>query len=148
MTLELKHLNYLTEAITGQGHIVVAAQRSLKDVEFEGFVGMGLSGSMIAPLLAFVMGKRFAIVRKRDRAQSHSATAHGIESGLKAGDRWLFCDDFISGGQTRATVVERIREHHVGHVEYVGDYLYAAGGYTTAFLNHEDTRGARLLKGE
>jgi len=140
---ELKLSPYLSEAITDQNRIVEAAKNGLDSIEFDGFVGMGLSGSIIAPLLAFILDKRFAIVRKEDRARSHSATPHGIESGLREGDRWLFCDDFISTGQTRKTVIERIREHHVGAVEYVGDYLYAAGGYTTSYLDGEDFRDGR-----
>jgi len=137
---DLKHSPYLSTAITDLPTVVREAQESLRGVEFDGFVGMGLSGSMIAPLLAYALGKRFAIVRKKDKAKSHSATPHGIESGLHVGDRWLFCDDFISSGRTRHLVVERIREHHVGAVEYAGDYLYASGGYSTMYLDGDDNR--------
>ncbi len=140
----LRHSPYLSNALTDQQRLVDDARQDLNGVEFDGFIGMGLSGSMVAPLLAFVMGKRFAIVRKRDRAKSHSATAHGIESNLKPGDRWLFCDDFISSGGTRKTVIDRIREYHVGAVEYVGDYLYAAGGYSTTYLQRIDTREGKM----
>ncbi len=137
---DLKRSPYLSDAFTDQRRIVEAATQTLDMIDFQAFVGMGLSGSIIAPLLAFVMGKRFAIVRKKDRARSHSATPHGIESSMLEGDRWLFCDDFISSGATRKIVIERIKEFHVGAVEYAGDYLYAAGGYTTSFLDGHDGR--------
>ena len=142
MPHELIHSPYLGEAIISQNRIVEAAKAQLEDmnIDFQGFIGMGLSGSMVAPLLAYVLGKRFAIVRKEEGARSHSATTHGIESGLKAGDRWLFCDDFICSGQTRARVIERIRDHHVGEVTYVGDYLYGSGGFSTAYLDHQKDR--------
>ncbi len=139
-----RHSPYLSNALTDQQRLVTDAHECLKGVEFEGFIGMGLSGSMVAPLLAYVMGKRFAIVRKRASARSHSATAHGIESNLKPGDRWLFCDDFISSGETRKTVIDRIRDHHVGAVEYAGDYLYAAGGYSTTHLRRIDLREGNM----
>ena len=149
---DLIHSPYLSEAIVSQKRIVEAAKQGLEGVEFDGFIGMGLSGSMVAPLLAFVLGKRFALVRKENEARSHSATPHGIESGLKEGDRWLFCDDFISSGQTRCLVIARIKDHHVGEVTYVGDYLYASGGYCTTFLRGEDYRSRypvpEALRGE
>ncbi len=137
---DLRRSPYLSDAFEAQERIVKTAKNELDGVEFEAFVGMGLSGSIMAPLLAFVMGKRFAIVRKKDHARSHSATPHGIESGMREHDRWLFCDDFISSGATRLTVIERINAHHVGEVAYVGDYLYAAGGYTTSYRDGDDTR--------
>ncbi len=137
---DLRRSPYLSDAFESQERIVKTAKNELDGVEFEAFVGMGLSGSIIAPLLAFVMGKRFAIVRKKDHARSHSATPHGIESAMREHDRWLFCDDFISSGRTRKIVIERIRDFHVGAVEYVGDYLYAAGGYSQQYLDGHDTR--------
>jgi len=137
----LRHSPYLSEAITDQTRIIEQAEMSLEDVEFEGFIGMGLSGSMVAPLLAYALGKRFAIVRKKSSPRSHSATPEGIESGLKDGDRWLFCDDFISTGETRKTVIDRIKTHHVGEVTYVGDYLYCGGGYCTTYLRNDRLMG-------
>lgn len=130
------HSPYLTDPFINQKVIVKRAQVQLANVEFDAFVGMGLSGSMIAPLLAYIMGKRFAIVRKNNDtgASSHSQTCHGIESCLNAGDKWLFCDDFVSSGATRRRVIKRMYDHHISKVNYVGDYLYGSAGYTTYYF--------------
>lgn len=128
------HSPYLTEPFMNQKAVVKRAQEQLADVEFDALVGMGLSGSLIVPLLAFLMDKRFAIVRKKDCAMGHGQTSHGIESCLKAGDKWLFCDDFISSGATRRRVIRRMYDNHVTKVDYVGDYLYGSQGYTTYYF--------------
>lgn len=115
-----KSASYLNGAITRINGIVKAAERSLSSVEFDGFVGTGLSGTMVVPVLAFAMGKRFAIVRKADDVGHHSSGT--VESGLDPGDHWIFVDDFLSSGNTRQRVIDAMGDHQ--RVEYIGDYLY------------------------
>lgn len=112
--------SYLNGAITRINEIVKTAERKLSSVEFDGFVGTGLSGTMVAPVLAFAMGKRFAIVRKADDVGHHSSGT--VESGLNPEDRWVFVDDFLSSGKTRQRVIDAMEDHQ--SVEYIGDYLY------------------------
>ncbi|HDZ37790.1 MAG TPA: hypothetical protein ENH62_05835 [Marinobacter sp.] len=121
--------SYLGSAISNIDELVELALRDLDKVEFDGLVGTGLSGTVVVPVLAYLMKKRFAIVRKKDDMGHHSSEM--VESGLHAGDRWIFVDDFTFSGNTRKRVLKEISKHHgelangAGKLTYVGDYLYS-----------------------
>lgn len=114
--------NYLSDPILDLQGLVDKTIRRMEGIKFEGFVGTGLSGTMVAPVLAYAMKKRFAIVRKQDDRSHHSSGE--VESGLQDGDRWVFIDDFTSSGSTRSRAVHAMNRHNP-KAHLVGQYLYS-----------------------
>ena len=131
--MSLTHAEYLTPVIDNLFLTIENAKASLWDIEFEGFVGMGISGALPIGALAIAMNKRIAIVRKEKDGGSHSDRI--VECGLHAGDRWIFVDDFISSGETKRKVCDAmldlgVREGQSRIVnEFIGVYLYSSYGY-------------------
>jgi orotate phosphoribosyltransferase len=106
--------------------VILAAKRELKDVDFDTFAVMGLSGIVFASKLSHLMDKKLFVVRKV--TSSHST--HHAEGEL--GLRWIFLDDFISSGVTKAKVIEGV-DKYVGdqssfETTGIGEYLYFGGG--------------------
>lgn len=97
-------LSYMEEAIKWPTH--------------DTFVGTGVSGSIAAGILAVATGKMYAVVRKRLDG-SHSERI--LEGNV--GQRWLFVDDFIAGGNTRRHVYAMMRGF-VPSSQFVGSWLY------------------------
>ncbi len=128
-----QHSPYLSGAFE-QKKLIREARKHLKHIEYDVMVGTGLSGSLVVPLLAYVLKKRFAILRK-DRKNSHGEL--DLEGDLMAGDRWIFVDDFISSGTTSLNVKnamnKRERESDKFPLRYVGRYLYSFAN----FFEHE-----------
>ena len=116
-----QHAPYLAGPLVNLKGIIDSTKKALRQVNFEGFVGTGLSGTMVVPALAYVMEKRFAIVRKPDDRGHHSSGT--VESGLRHDDRWIFIDDFISSGATLARVISCMTSHSCD-ATYIGRYLY------------------------
>lgn len=82
-------------------------------------IGTGISGALAAALLAVATGRMYAVLRK-DGVNSHSSRK--LEG--QVGERWVFVDDFISGGGTRQRVRDFILSHLGDETTYVGDWLY------------------------
>lgn len=94
---------YFNRAFGDPAPLITEAMDALRGVEFDTFVGTGLSGSLVAPLLARAMGRHFMIVRKE---------GDGSHSGFKVegtiGSRWIFVDDFICSATTLYRCVDAI----------------------------------------
>jgi Orotate phosphoribosyltransferase len=63
--------------------------------EFDTMVGVGLSGALVIPRAAEILGKKWAIVRKEGESRNSGNIIEG-----EIGETWLFVDDFISSGRT------------------------------------------------
>lgn len=88
-----------------EGHSLIAKFAPLiKGIDFEGFVGRGLSGTIPASILAYDMRKKLLIVRKE--AEKTASHAYGLLEGWLAGS-YIIVDDFISTGDT----IRAIRMH-------------------------------------
>lgn len=135
--------SYLDRALFDIDSIVNNAKLNLKDVDFDTFVGTGLSGALVVPVVAREMDKFFAIVRK-DNDSSHAwVTVEG-----EIGKRWVFLDDLVATGQTRGKVMKAVagltlskwnRETEIFDItkvgdltQYVGEYLYEDRRYRPA----------------
>lgn len=131
---------YFDAAIDDQDGLIEEAREILEGVEFDTLVATGLSGTCVAPMLARELEVNFLIVRKPDDLSTHSSS-RGVGH---IGRRWVFLDDFISSGATRARVLDQVKQLLVEnrgwewsealgkHVEqpvwettYVGTYEYA-----------------------
>jgi orotate phosphoribosyltransferase len=119
------HVTYLTKPIEKPGDLIHDAVKKLYGVEFDGFVGTGVSGAMGASLLAHAMSKKVVIIRK-DSDNSHSATK--LEGNLPNHGKWLFVDDLVDTGTTLRRCKKIMEGQHNETFDrsytYVGMYLY------------------------
>lgn len=116
------HSGYMTGAYDSTKKLTASARAALALVEFDTMVGIGLSGSLVVPLLARALDARWLILRKESES-SHSA--YPAEGDL--GARWLFVDDFIATGATLRGVhrtVEDICSRYEHESEFAGVYCY------------------------
>jgi orotate phosphoribosyltransferase-like protein len=76
--------------------------------EYDTIVVSGLSGTLVGPAVAYMLGKRLVVIRKPGDS-AHTSRHPGLRSG-EPNDigRWIFLDDFISLGGTRNRVREEI----------------------------------------
>lgn len=95
---------YFEKAFGDEKRLIEEARKALENVEFDTMVGIGLSGSLVIPILARAFGANFAIVRKERSSHDDSAVVGHI------GHKWIFVDDFISTGTSREKVISAISE--------------------------------------
>lgn len=114
---------YMDEAVFNLSEVIETAQERLADVDFDTMVGTGFSGGIVIPALALAMGKKFVLIRK-ETDDSH----HGKGRLLgQLGTRWIFVDDFVSSGNTRQRVIDKVTEAAVNYcqmTEFIGEYMY------------------------
>jgi len=124
MSVALFRTGYMDDALYNLESVIESAKADLADVDFDTIVGTGFSGGVVIPTLALALGKRFVLIRK-EGDDSHHGPGRLIGS---LGERWVFVDDFVSTGSTRARVIEKVEcgamleDHQTTHV---GDYMYA-----------------------
>lgn len=124
----LSHLGYFAEAFDTPDILFKEAHENLDDIDFDTMVGMGLSGSLVVPLLAREFGVNFAIIRKKGESTHDDGQFVG-----NIGHKWIFVDDFIEQGNTLRTVTKAVRDieqdfyqmyTNDSQVKCVGAYLY------------------------
>jgi len=110
----------------------VRSTLSHENVEYDTFVGSGLSAALILPRLATALDCAWAVVRKKSEG-SHSCNE--IEGTI--GERWVFFDDLIETGETWHRVQkavydnlrhQRLRASYVGAVTYSWEVTYWSVG--------------------
>lgn len=126
--------DYLEHAFASDEALATQAQRVIpEDVEYDTMIGRGMSGALIIPRLATLLGKAYAIVRK-DNDGSHSGNR--VEGRI--GSRWIFVDEFTRSGRTRKMTIEAVQSYADKwnqetyfrsyrkeiKTEYIGSYLY------------------------
>jgi hypoxanthine phosphoribosyltransferase len=95
------------------------------DVPYDTLVGTGLSGSLVVPRLADVLGCHWLVLRKETDV---SHTLKQGEGTLGAG--WLFVDDLIDSGRTYnrcRDVVAEIAKDYEWTTVHLGSFLYRDG---------------------
>lgn len=126
----MDHSPYLNDAMTKTESLIEKALRTLNphEDEFDAFVCIGVSGLLVAPTLAYLMGKRLAVVRKLDDKQNHAVVR--VESALNRKDRWVFVDDLIASGETLRYVLRAMGNTEGFEGEMVGRFMYNTDHYT------------------
>ena len=110
--------------------IIRTAKVKLKDVEFHSFACSGVSGMVVAPVLAHAMDKRLLVVRK---ALSGCHATHFVEGDVNKYDQYVVVDDFLSTGKTIGLIIAHITKE-LGDCyapTYAGTYLYQDDTFTT-----------------
>ena len=114
----MRSASYLEKPVYHQKKLITDARKHLKQFEpYDALVGIGLSGALAIPLIAFKLEKRFCIVRKKKHS-SHSYET--LEGNVLSKDKWIFVDDMISSGKT----FTRVCHHMQGYSKCLGIYLY------------------------
>jgi len=72
--------------------------------EFDSIAFRSMSGALLAPPVAAILGKSLIMVRKEEN--SHSS--HKVEGDIFA-KTYIIVDDFTSSGKTARTIVEEIK---------------------------------------
>lgn len=75
---------------------------SKSGIEFDSFAAMGVSGMVVAPVLAVMMNKKLTVVRKT--IDGHSS--HYVEGVYDC--RYLIIDDFYCTGSTMARIQTKL----------------------------------------
>jgi len=78
----------------------------IKDIEYDGFVVIGVSGITMGAIMARSCRKRLIIIRKNDNTHS-GHTVENFDSGS-----YIFLDDLIASGLTFKRVKKALREAH------------------------------------
>lgn len=91
--------------------------------EFDTIVTRGMSGALVAPAVAYMLGKRLVIIRKPGES-AHTTRHPGLaKDGPNDIGRWIFLDDFISLGGTRRACRDEIAAREVAGT-YVATFTY------------------------
>lgn len=107
------------------------ATKVLSEIDFDVIVVTGTSGVPLGAIIAHVMRKKLAIVRRDgETMKTVSGMSRMVEGWL--GGRFIFFDDLISSGQTRDRAVHAFQQasDDAGEVQdYVGYYTYDSNGW-------------------
>lgn len=137
----MKHSPYLSAVLTDKtshSNCIQATLRNLhpRDDEFDAIACTGVSGSLIGPTIAYLMGKRLAVVRKdTDMLENNSHACVRVEHNLHDGDRVVLIDDLIASGRTLIGIADALealdtKQEYDGYtatrfkISVVGYYLY------------------------
>jgi len=77
----------------------------LRAYDFDAIAFRGLSGALIAPIIAMQMGKSLLAVRKDEKTHS----IHKVEGDISA-RRYIIVDDFIATGSTVRAILKHVKD--------------------------------------
>ena len=108
---------------------VSKAVAALSGIDFDTIAVRGVSGLLIGPVLAHLMGKELLVIRKGDSVE-RSTSYHLIEGHI-AVKRYIIADDLIASGSTCVRIIHAVRKE-APKATLVGILLY---NDTTEFLD-------------
>ncbi len=115
------HCSWL-ESVIQPHRVSFTVRRTLRAISgkhFDAIAFRGMSGALIAPIIAYKKKKNLLLVRK-PRDGGHSGR---MVEGDRRSRRYIIIDDFISGGETVRTIVKRVKQF-APQAKCVGVYLY------------------------
>lgn len=116
--------------------LLASLEKLLKHKEFDSVVFTGLSGAMVAPILAYRLDKHLVGVRKPNDG-SHSVDSIEKAFGEKIG-RYIIVDDFICSGTTVQRVLDTIKREDE-EAECVAIVAYSPSWSTREMSKFRDT---------
>jgi len=107
-------------------HYQAAVRRTLSYLytrrhDFDAIAFRGLSGSLIAPVVAYQLQKKMMAVRKENSPH----TSYKIEAASNPSERVLILDDFISSGATIREIISVVKSECPA-CKIVGIHLWRA----------------------
>ncbi len=114
-------------------------------IEFDAIAFRGMSGAVIAPVLAAKLKKGLIAVRKSDENTHSYVKVEGLRDA-----RYLIVDDFVDSGHTIKTIIKEIKEWDNGKGVCVGLLLYNGAGSSVslAFPDLVVINGAEWVPGD
>lgn len=114
-----------------EDELLLRAKEYLEGVEFDTFVGTGISGTVAALRLSRLMDKRYLLVRKPNDGTHSSKSAEGT-----LGKRWVFVDDLVASGRTLVRVWNKMKSYNNWEFqsEFAGVFLYGNGFDRAQFI--------------
>lgn len=138
-----RHNYFSSMLIDNTDSVIAAARKSLEPVNFDTFVVIGLSGSMAGALLAHALEKNLYVLRKPT-----DNTHDGLNGFGTMGRRWVFLDDFISGGTTYMGAYKKVYELWSDGVWDKMDWMPRAERWKTTKMRKPIHVGAYLYRDE
>jgi len=101
---------------------VLQAITELHNIEFDTIAFRGVSGALLAPILAYKMEKELCIIRKPDM------TTHSTEKnfeGFVESKAYIIVDDLVASGDTVMQIIKQMYDHNPKS-KFKGLYLYTS----------------------
>jgi orotate phosphoribosyltransferase len=96
------------------------------ELEFDAIAFRGMSGAMIAPMVAVKLKKNLIMVRKEEPHQGHHSRFK-VEGGIRDSERYVVVDDLVSSGATVAQIRRDIARIN-SETKFVGVVTYRCEG--------------------
>lgn len=129
--------------------------------KFDSIVCTGVSGMLLAPIVAHLLNKNIVVVRKEPLAKAHAAGIIESGTGIYGVGRYVMIDDIIESGDTLVRAVDTLQYEvdkciengdrssayyaddmrNLKYPKMVGLYLYHYAGVCSDFLHdcHKET---------
>ena len=101
------HVSYMGLAFENLTPMIEAIRKELHGVKYDTIVVTGSSGMLVGPVIARALRKKLLVVRKPEEYESSHSSAKLLG---ELGERWIFLDDFVSGGATFRRVRDGVRD--------------------------------------
>jgi adenine/guanine phosphoribosyltransferase-like PRPP-binding protein len=102
-------------------------------VSFDTIAFSGVSGALIAPLIADRLGKHLTVIRKRPE-QERAHSSRPCEGWCDPQAKYIIVDDFLDTGATVRRIWRAMCDRNAGHC--VGIFLYAGCNACEFFEEH------------
>jgi len=100
-----RHCGYLAKALESIEDAVRDSKIALEGVEFDTIAFRGMSGALVAPIVARDLKKEIILVRK-EKGDNHSG--YTVEGHIGA-KKYVILDDFISSGATVREIIKEVQ---------------------------------------
>ena len=115
-------------------------------IEFDSIAFSGMSGAVVAPMLATVLKKEVVMVRKEQDRAPYTHSEYRVE-GYSAVKRYIIVDDFVSTGDSARYIVKQIHDHFTEDAVCVGVFSYFSDRYNDPkFYAQDDYRIAKIFQ--
>lgn len=111
------------EYVTGVINKIIELLREYQ-IDFDTIAHRGISGAMIAPVIAYLMNKEQIVVRKNQG--NGTASSRWVEGYVHA-KKFIVIDDLVSSGRSFEDTVFAVHALTRGNAEFQGLVLYDAG---------------------
>lgn len=102
---------------------ITLAVKSVRGLTFKSIAFTGVSGALVAPIVAVRLKKGMIVVRK-DKSSQHST--YMVEGHKLIGpQKYIIIDDFPSTGDTIEEIIRQIEINHNQVAKCVGVYFYS-----------------------
>lgn len=127
MSEKYRHSGYIQNALerTLIDEAIEKCLTALKNKRFDTIAFRGMSGALIAPIVAKEMKKEIILVRKEAKHIINQAHSARLIEGHSGAQRYVIIDDFISSGDTLREIIKQIKVF-APTAKVVGTVLYAA----------------------